>query len=190
MVLRASTNLLIGLGVPSPGAALAFALVAARCRTTGSSSPGWRSRRSCPPCWSRAPTTRPTRCASWPSRRRTASSDRPAAHGGRRRRRPPARARYKPDPQIRASVVTWLLPALAIALVLLVLLTRWSAVVSLSALSAAWLLGIVALRAGDQLDVVTAPVGQSVSLLVAAAAAPLSWCAGWATLRPEPRTQS
>ena len=92
-------------------------------------------------------------------------------------------------PNIGASVVTWLLPALAIALVLLVLLTRWSAVVSLSALSAAWLFGIVALRAGGGLGVVTAPVGQTVSLLIAAAAA-LVLVRRLGELRLEPRTQS
>ena len=43
-------------------------------------------------------------------------------------------------PDIDASVATWLLPALAVTLVLLVLLTRLSAVVAVGIVAVAWLL--------------------------------------------------
>ena len=87
-------------------------------------------------------------------------------------------------PEIDVSVVAWLLPALAIACVLLVLLTRLSAAVSVAAVAAVWVLGVAALRAGDQLDQVTAPLGQSLSLLVAVASA-LVLARRWGLLRPE-----
>ena len=87
-------------------------------------------------------------------------------------------------PEIEISVVAWLLPALAIACVLLVLLTRRSAAVSVAAVTAVWVLGVAALRAGDQLDQVTAPLGQSLSLLVAVASA-LVLVRRWGLLRPE-----
>jgi hypothetical protein len=87
-------------------------------------------------------------------------------------------------PEIDISVVAWLLPALAVACVLLVLLTRWSAAVSVAAVAVGWVLGVAALRAGDQLDQVTAPLGQSLSLLVAVACA-LVLSRRWGLLRPE-----
>ena len=87
-------------------------------------------------------------------------------------------------PEIDISVAAWLLPALAVASVLLVLLTRVSAAVSVAAVGAAWVLGVAALRAGDQIDQVTAPLGQSVSLLVAVASA-LVLARRWGLVRPE-----
>ena len=87
-------------------------------------------------------------------------------------------------PDIEISVAAWLLPALAIASVLLVLLTRLTAVVAVVAVAAVWLLGVSALRAGDQIDQVTAPLGQSLSLLVAIASA-LVLARRWGLLRPE-----
>jgi Putative zinc-finger len=87
-------------------------------------------------------------------------------------------------PDIDISVVAWLLPALAIASVLLVLLTRLSAAVSVAAVATFWVLGVAALRAGDQIDQVTAPLGQSLSLLVAVASA-LVLARHWGLLRPE-----
>ena len=87
-------------------------------------------------------------------------------------------------PEIDISVAAWLLPALAIACVLLVLLTRLSAAVSVAAVAAGWVLGVAALRAGDQIDQVTAPLGQSLSFLVAVASA-LVLARRWGLLRPE-----
>jgi len=87
-------------------------------------------------------------------------------------------------PEIEISVVAWLLPALAIACVLLVLLTRLSAALSVGAVAAVWVLGVAALGAGDQIDQVTAPLGQSLSLLVAVASA-LVLVRRWGLLRPE-----
>jgi hypothetical protein len=87
-------------------------------------------------------------------------------------------------PNIGISVVAWLLPALAIACVLLVLLTRVSAAISVSAVATVWVLGVAALRAGDQLDQVTAPLGQSLSLLVAVGSA-FVLARRWGVLRPE-----
>ena len=52
------------------------------------------------------------------------------------------------------------------------------------AVAAVWVLGVAALRAGDQLDQVTAPLGQSLSLLVAVASA-LVLARRWGLLRPE-----
>ena len=89
-------------------------------------------------------------------------------------------------PNIGASVVTWLLPALAIALTLLVLLTRWAAVVAIGVVSGVWLLGVGLLKAGDDLGTVSAPLGQGVSLLVATAAA-LVLVRQLGVLRPERR---
>lgn len=87
-------------------------------------------------------------------------------------------------PEIDVSVASWLLPALAIALVLLVLITRMSAAVSVGSVAVVWVLGVAALRAGDQIDQVTAPLGQSLSLLVAVASA-LVLARRWGLLRPE-----
>jgi hypothetical protein len=87
-------------------------------------------------------------------------------------------------PEIDVSVAAWLLPALAIAGVLLVLLTRLSAAVAVVAVAVTWVLGVAALRAGDQVDQVTAPLGQSLSLLVAIASA-LVLARRWGLLRPE-----
>jgi hypothetical protein len=87
-------------------------------------------------------------------------------------------------PEIDVSVVAWLLPALAVASVLLVLLTRLSAAVSVAAVAAVWVLGVAALRAGDQVDQVTAPLGQALSLLVAVASA-LVLARRWGLIRPE-----
>jgi hypothetical protein len=87
-------------------------------------------------------------------------------------------------PNIGISVVAWLLPALAIACVLLVLLTRVSAAISVAAVATVWVLGVAALRAGDQLDQVTAPLGQSLSLLVAVGSA-FVLARRWGVLRPE-----
>jgi hypothetical protein len=87
-------------------------------------------------------------------------------------------------PNISVSLVTWLLPALAVTSVLLMLLTRLSAAVSVTAVGTVWLLGITGLRAGDRLDEVTAPLGQSLSLLVAVACA-LLLVRRWGLLRPE-----
>jgi hypothetical protein len=87
-------------------------------------------------------------------------------------------------PEIDISVVAWLLPALAIACVLLVLLTRLSAAVSVAAVATVWVLGVAALQAGDQINQVTAPLGQSLSLLVAVACA-LVLARRWGFLRPE-----
>jgi len=86
-------------------------------------------------------------------------------------------------PEIDVSAVAWLLPALAVASVLLVLLTRLSAPASVGAVAGAWVLGVSALRAGDQLDQVTAPLGQSLSLLVAVASA-LALAHRWGVLQP------
>ena len=91
-------------------------------------------------------------------------------------------------PEIDVSVASWLLPALAIALVLLVLITRMSAAVSVGSVAVVWVLGVAALRAGDQIDQVTAPLGQSLSLLVAVTSA-LVLARRWGLLRPE-RTQA
>lgn len=87
-------------------------------------------------------------------------------------------------PEIDVSVASWLLPALAIALVLLVLITRMSAAVSVGSVAVVWVLGVAALRAGDQIDQVTAPLGQSLSLLVAVTSA-LVLARRWGLLRPE-----
>jgi hypothetical protein len=87
-------------------------------------------------------------------------------------------------PEIDISVVAWLLPALAIACVLLVLLTRLSAAVSVAAVAAVWVLGVAALQAGDQVDQVTAPLGQTLSLLIAVTSA-LVLARRWGLLRPE-----
>jgi len=87
-------------------------------------------------------------------------------------------------PEIDISVVAWLLPALAIACVLLVLLTRLSAAVSVAAVATVWVLVVAALRAGDRLEQVTAPLGQSLSLLVAVASV-LVLARRWGLLRPE-----
>ena len=89
-------------------------------------------------------------------------------------------------PNIEASVATWLLPSLAITLVLLVLLTRLSAVVAVGVVAATWLLGVAALKSGDQVQAVTEPLGQAVSLLVATAAA-LVLVHELGALRPERR---
>jgi Putative zinc-finger len=91
-------------------------------------------------------------------------------------------------PEIDVSVVAWLLPALAVASVLLVLLTRLSAAASVGAVAVVWVLAVAALGAGDQLDQVTAPLGQSLSLLVAVACA-LVLARRWGFVRPE-RTQA
>ena len=64
------------------------------------------------------------------------------------------------------------------------LLTRLTAVVAVAAVAAVWLLGVSALRVGDQIDQVTAPLGQSLSLLVAMASA-LVLARRWGLLRPE-----
>jgi hypothetical protein len=74
-------------------------------------------------------------------------------------------------PNIDASVAAWLLPALAISLVLLVLLTRLSAVVAVGAVAAGWLLVVATLSAGSRTEAVGTPLGQSCSLLLAVAAA-------------------
>jgi hypothetical protein len=87
-------------------------------------------------------------------------------------------------PEIDISVAAWLLPALAIACVLLVLLTRLPAAVSVGAVAAVWVLCVAALGAGDQIDQVTAPLGQFLSLLVAVASA-LALARRWGLLRPE-----
>jgi hypothetical protein len=87
-------------------------------------------------------------------------------------------------PEIHLSVVAWLLPALAVASVLLVLLTRWSAAVSVAAVAAGWVLGVAALRAGGQIDQVTGPLGQSLSLLIAVASA-LVLSHRWGLLQPD-----
>jgi len=70
-------------------------------------------------------------------------------------------------PNIGFSVVAWLLPALAVSSVLLVLMVRLPATWSVAAVATAWLAGVAVLRAGGDLGAVTAPLGQSVSLLVA-----------------------
>jgi hypothetical protein len=87
-------------------------------------------------------------------------------------------------PELDISVAAWLLPAFAIACVLLVLLTRLPAAVSVGAVAAVWVLGVAALGAGDQIDQVTAPLGQFLSLLVAVASA-LVLARRWGLLRPE-----
>jgi hypothetical protein len=87
-------------------------------------------------------------------------------------------------PEIDVSVVAWLLPALAVASVLLVLLTRLSAAASVGAVAVVWVLAVAALGAGDQLDQVSAPLGQSLSLLVAIACA-LVLARRWGFVRPE-----
>ena len=74
-------------------------------------------------------------------------------------------------PNLGASVVTWLLPALAITIVLLVLLTRLSAVVAVGAVSTAWLAAVTGLREGNEMQALAEPLGQVVSLAVAVAAA-------------------
>jgi Putative zinc-finger len=91
-------------------------------------------------------------------------------------------------PEIDISVAAWLLPALAIACVLLVLHTRLSAAVSVATVAAVWVLGVAALGAGDQIDQATGPLGQSLSLLVAVASA-VVLARRWGLLRPE-RTQA
>ncbi len=74
-------------------------------------------------------------------------------------------------PDIDASVVAWLLPALAIALVLLMLITRLRAVIAVTVVGASWLVAVVGLEAGDQIGTVTEPLGQVLSLLVSVVAA-------------------
>ena len=51
-------------------------------------------------------------------------------------------------PEIDMSVAAWLLPALAVASVLLVLLTWLSAAASVAAVAVVWVLAVAALRAG------------------------------------------
>lgn len=74
-------------------------------------------------------------------------------------------------PNVDVSVVTCLLPALALALVLLVLMSFVPAVVGVGVVGSAWLLAVASLRARDELEAVTAPLGQSLALAVALAAA-------------------
>jgi hypothetical protein len=74
-------------------------------------------------------------------------------------------------PDIDVSVSAWLLPALAISLVLLVLLTRLAAVVSVGTVSFGGLAVVAALTAGDRADDVGTPLGQSLALLLAVTAA-------------------
>jgi hypothetical protein len=74
-------------------------------------------------------------------------------------------------PNINASLAAWLLPALAIALVLLVLLSWLSAAVAIGGVATAWLLAVTALQAGDELATVTQPVGQILAVVVIVLAA-------------------
>ena len=79
-------------------------------------------------------------------------------------------------PQIGISLAAWLLPALALAAVLLVLLTWWPATTSGLVVGSAWLVTIGLLRAGGDLDLLTAVTGQVLSgaLLVVAGVALLA----------------
>jgi hypothetical protein len=74
-------------------------------------------------------------------------------------------------PDLDASLATWLLPALTISLVLLVLLTRLSAVTAVTFVAGGWVAAVLALRSGDDLQVVNQPVGQYLSLCLAVLAA-------------------
>ena len=161
-----------------------FALARPSCRDDRQQWPGWRSRRCCRRSWSLAPTTRPTRSASWPSDAVQQAAGRPAPHPGRGPRCDAPVVLMSLVPEIEVSIVAWLLPALAIASVLLVLLTRLSCGLAVAAVATVWVLGVAALRAGDQLDQVTAPLGQSLSLLVALASA-LVLARRWGLLQPE-----
>lgn len=74
-------------------------------------------------------------------------------------------------PNIDVSLAAWLLPSLAISLVLLVLMTRFTAVVAVGAVSVGWLFVVAVLTAGNRTEDVGAPVGQSLALLTSVAAA-------------------
>jgi hypothetical protein len=87
-------------------------------------------------------------------------------------------------PDIDLSVVAWLLPALAVTSVLLVLLTRLPAVVSVASVATVWLLGVAALGVEHQVDQVTAPLGQALSVVVAVACA-LVLVRRWGLTSPE-----
>ena len=171
VVLRASTNLLVALGAAAAGA-LAFALVAARL-SADRQELAWLAVAPLLPALLVAgayDSTDPLRELAEPtpySKLRVALLRTAVSVAGAL----PLVLLMSLVPNIDASVATWLLPALAIALVLLVLLTRWTAVVSVGVVSAAWLSAVGLLRNGDALDSVTQPLGQASCLLVAVGSA-------------------
>jgi hypothetical protein len=69
-------------------------------------------------------------------------------------------------PTIDASIVTWLLPSLALTLMLLTLLTWVDAPVALLAVSLSWFGALAALRMGGDPSVITGPPGQAVCAAV------------------------
>ena len=171
VVLRASTNLLLGLAVAT-AAALTFALVAAQL-SESRQGVAWLAIAPLIPALLVAgayDSTDPLRDLAEPtpySKLRIALLRTVVSVVGAL----PLVLAMSLVPNIQASIATWLLPALAITLVLLVLITRLSAVVAVSIVAVTWLLGVAALKSGDQVQTVTEPLGQALSLLVAAAAA-------------------
>lgn len=76
-------------------------------------------------------------------------------------------------PEIEASVVTWLLPALLIAVVILLLMTWVNAPIATAAVSVVWLAIVVALRISDGLDAADGPRGQLVFAILLVATVPV-----------------
>jgi len=76
-------------------------------------------------------------------------------------------------PEIDASVVTWLLPALLGAVVILLLMSWFTAPVATAVVSVAWLIVVAGFRMDGALDGLSGPRGQLVFAVLLVAAMPV-----------------
>jgi len=74
-------------------------------------------------------------------------------------------------PNIDVSLATWLLPSLAVSLVLLVVITRLTAVVAVGVVSLGWLFVVAVVTVGGRTEDVGTPLGQSLALVTSVTAA-------------------